>query len=174
MRQPHGETIQKVTSVNWYSRESRNWVRTEGASSRLRRWSHWLVWGKTKRTKLEFSGWGLCPYILLHMFVHICIGSTDDCSRIFRYLVAWGRSVHQVWPWNESEVRHGATAWRWQNGNKEKKSIAMHCTEMNEVRSAWGMMWKEKRSIGTVWLSYVNLDKVNEKKEKRLSPLGRC
>ena len=43
---------------------------------------------ETKRTKLEFSGWDLCPYILLHGFVHICIGSTDDCSRIFRILVA--------------------------------------------------------------------------------------
>ena len=44
--------------------------------------------GKTKRTKLEFSGWDLRPYILLHMYVHVCIGSTDDCSRIFRILVA--------------------------------------------------------------------------------------
>ena len=103
-------------------------------------------WGKTKRTKLEFSGWDLCPYILLHVFVHICTGSTDDCSRVFRYLVAWGRSVHQAWPWNGREVEHDVTAQRWQNGNEEKCDIAMHCTRINEVSSAWGMgvKWKEK------------------------------
>ena len=43
---------------------------------------------KTKRTKLEFSGWDLRPYILLHMYVHVCIGSTDECSRVFQSLVA--------------------------------------------------------------------------------------
>ena len=62
--------------------------RTEGTSNRLRRYSHWLRWGKTKRTKLEFSGWNLRPYILLLLYVHVCIRSTDDCSRIFRILVA--------------------------------------------------------------------------------------
>ena len=31
------ETTQKITSVNWYSRESRNEVRTESTSSQLRR-----------------------------------------------------------------------------------------------------------------------------------------
>ena len=37
---------------------------------------------------------------------------------------------------------------------EEKKSgIAMHCTEMNEVRSACSIMRKEKRSIETAWLS---------------------
>ena len=61
---------------------------TEGTSSRLRRYSHWLRWGKTKRTKLEFSGWDLRPYILLLLYVHVCIGSTDDCSRVFQILVA--------------------------------------------------------------------------------------
>ena len=71
------------------SRESKTkGGRTEGTSNRLRRYSHWLRWGITKRTKLEFFGWDLHPYILLHMYVHICIGSTDDCSRIFRTLVA--------------------------------------------------------------------------------------
>ena len=88
MDKAEAETTQKVSSVNWYSRELRKGVCTESAGSRLQRWSHWLVWGKTKRTKLEFSGWDLCPYILLHVFVHICTGSTDDCSRIFWYLVA--------------------------------------------------------------------------------------
>ena len=43
---------------------------------------------ETKRTKLEFSGWDLRPYILLLLYVHDCIGSTDDCSRIFRTLVS--------------------------------------------------------------------------------------
>ena len=35
---------------------------------------------KTKRTKLEFSGWHLRPYILEwhSMYVHVCIGSTDE------------------------------------------------------------------------------------------------
>ena len=47
-----------------------------------------LMRWKTKRTKLEFSGWDLRPYILLLLYVHVCIGSTDDCSRIFRTLVA--------------------------------------------------------------------------------------
>ena len=71
------------------SRESKtNGRHTEGTSNRLQRYSHWLRWGKTKRTKLEFFGWDLRPYILLHMYVHVCIGSTDDCSRIFRTLVA--------------------------------------------------------------------------------------
>ena len=147
------ETTQMVTSVNWYSRESRNWRRTESASSWLRRWSHWLVWGKTKRTKLEFSGWDLRPYILLHVYVHICTGSTDDCSRTFRCLVAWGGSVHQAWPRYGSEVKHKATTRQWQNGREERKDIAMHCTEMNEARCACGIMWREKGSIETAWLS---------------------
>ena len=34
------------------------------------------------------------------------------------------------------EAGHEATTWRWQNGREEKKGIAMHCTEMNEVRNA--------------------------------------
>ena len=101
---------------------------------------------------------GACALIYYYMmFVHICIGSTNDCSRIFWTLVAWGRSVHQAQPWNGNKAEHKATAWRWQNGSEGKKSIAMHCTEMNEVRSACGMMWKEKRSIETAWLAYVNL-----------------
>ena len=108
---------------------------------------------KTKRTKLRFSGWDLRPYILLHMFVHICTGSTDDGSRVFQYLVPWGGSVHQARPWNGREVKHDATTRQWQNGNKEKKGIAMCCTEMNEVRNTWGMMWKEEGSIGAAWLS---------------------
>ena len=47
---------------------------------------------------------------------------------------------------HEMEVKHKATTWQWQNGREEKKNIAMHCMEMNEVRSAWGMgvKWKEK------------------------------
>ena len=44
--------------------------------------------------------------------------------------------MHQAWPWNGRDVKHDATAWRWQNGNEEKKGIAVHCAEMNEVRSA--------------------------------------
>ena len=144
----------KGLSVNW---ALGNRGLKEGApialACRLRRWSHWLRWGKTKRTKLEFSGWDLRPYILLHRFVHICIGSTDNCSRIFWTLVAWGRSVHQARPWNGDEAEHKATAWQWQNRSEEKKDKAMHCTGMNEVRSAWGIMWKERGSIETVWLS---------------------
>ena len=34
------------------------------------------------------------------------------------------------------EVKHDATTRRWQNGREGKNNIAMHCTEMNEVRSA--------------------------------------
>ena len=34
------------------------------------------------------------------------------------------------------EVEHDATAWLWHNRRKEKKYIAMHCTEMNGMRSA--------------------------------------
>ena len=47
-----------------------------------------LMRWKTKRTKLEFSGWDLRPYILLLVYVHVGIGSTDDCSRIIWILVA--------------------------------------------------------------------------------------
>ena len=36
------------------------------------------LWGKTKRTRLEFSGWHLRPYILLYLYIHICIRSTDE------------------------------------------------------------------------------------------------
>ena len=48
--------------------------------------------------------------------------------------------MHQARPWNGNEVKHEATARRWQNGREGKKNIAMHCTEMNEVRSACGIM----------------------------------
>ena len=34
------------------------------------------------------------------------------------------------------EAKHDATARQWQNGREGKKNIAMHCTEMSEVRSA--------------------------------------
>ena len=34
------------------------------------------------------------------------------------------------------EVKHDATTWWWQNAREGKKNIAMHCTEMNEVRGA--------------------------------------
>ena len=44
--------------------------------------------------------------------------------------------MHQARPWNGKEVKHEATAQRWQNGREEKKNIAMHCMVMNEVRGA--------------------------------------
>ena len=44
--------------------------------------------------------------------------------------------MHQAQPWNGREVEHDATAWQRQNGREERKNIAMHCTGMNEVRSA--------------------------------------
>ena len=34
------------------------------------------------------------------------------------------------------EGEHETTTWRWQNGSEEKKNIAIHCMEMNEVRSS--------------------------------------
>ena len=139
------ETTQMVTSVNWYSRESRNWVRTESTSRWLWRWSHWLVGGKTKQTKLEFSGWDLHPYILLHVFVHICTGSTNDCSRIFRYLVAWGGSVHQARPWNGREVEHDVTAWQWAEWKRRQEghSHALHGDEWSEECMRHGEMKRE-------------------------------
>ena len=48
--------------------------------------------------------------------------------------------MHQARPWNGNEAEHKATAWWWQNGSEGKKYIAMHCTEMEGVRSACGMM----------------------------------
>ena len=91
LKQPKG------LSVNWNSRESKTkGRRTESASSQLRRWSLWLSREKTKRTRLKFFGWHLWPYILLHMCVHVCTGSTDECSRMFWYLVAWGSGMHQA------------------------------------------------------------------------------
>ena len=111
----------------------------------LRRWSHWLRWGKTKRTKLEFSGWDLRPYILLYMFVPICIRSTDDCSRMFQILVAWGRSVHQARPWSGDKAEHKATARWWQNGRKEVgHSHALHGDEWSEECMWHNVKRKEK------------------------------
>ena len=73
-----------VTSINWHSRESKKWDAPKalavGCGDDLSGW----YGGKTKRTKLEFSGWDLRPYILLHVFVPICTGSTDESSRIFQ------------------------------------------------------------------------------------------
>ena len=46
------------------------------------------LWVKTKRTKLEFSGWHLWPFILLGMYVHVYIKSTDESSKTFQELVA--------------------------------------------------------------------------------------
>ena len=43
--------------------------RTEGTSNWLWRYSHWLRWGKIKRTKLEFSGWDLRP---LYTTTYVC------------------------------------------------------------------------------------------------------
>ena len=84
-------------SVDWSSRELKTKeVRTKSTSNWLLSWSLWLKRGKTKRTRLEFSGRHLRPYILLHMFVHVCTRSTDERSRIFRYLVAWGSGMHQA------------------------------------------------------------------------------
>ena len=37
---------------------------------------------------------------------------------------------------HEMETEHEVTAQQWQNRREEKKNIAMHCMEMNEVRSA--------------------------------------
>ena len=44
--------------------------------------------------------------------------------------------MYQAWPWNGKEVQYEATAWWWQNGREGEENIAMHCIEINEVRSA--------------------------------------
>ena len=68
------------------------------------------------------------------MFVHVCIGSTDEFQhRLSMWQHVLGACIKHS---HEMEVRHDATAQQWQNGREEKKNIAMHCTEMNEVMSA--------------------------------------
>ena len=51
-------------------------------------------------------------------------------------LSMWQHALGCIKHGQEMEVKHDATAWWWQNGREERKNIAMHCTEMNEVRGA--------------------------------------
>ena len=68
------------------------------------------------------------------MYVHVCIGSTDESQhRLSMWQYVLGACITHS---HKMEERHDATAWQWQNGNEEKKNIAMHCMEMNEMRSA--------------------------------------
>ena len=61
-----------VTSINWYSRESRKWIHTKGASNWLWRWSHWLVWGKPR--ELNWSSLaGTCILIYYYMSLYIFV-----------------------------------------------------------------------------------------------------
>ena len=84
-------------SVNWDSRELKTRKeQNNSASSWFWRWSLWLWRGKPKGTRLEFSGWHLQPYILLGLYIHVCIRSTDKCSSKFRCIVAWGSGMHQA------------------------------------------------------------------------------
>ena len=78
------ETTQKPVKGALGNRRSKS---TDQRLAMIRSVQVELMRWKTKRTKLEFSGWDLRPYMLLHVYVPICIGSTDDCSRIFRILV---------------------------------------------------------------------------------------
>ena len=52
--------------------------------------------------------------------------------------------MYQTWPWNGREVKHEATARRWQNGRKEKHSHALHGDEWNEECMRHDVKRKEK------------------------------
>ena len=53
--------------------------------------------------------------------------------------------MHQAQPWNGNEVRHEATAWRWQNGRKEvRHSHALHGDEEGEECMRHNVKRKEK------------------------------
>ena len=83
--------------------------------------------------------WGLLYY--QSMYVHVCVRTTD---KSWHRLSMWQHTLGACIKHSHGmEGKHEATTRRWQNG---RKGIAMHCTEMNEVRSAWGMVvkWKEK------------------------------
>ena len=54
-------------------------------------------WGNSKRTWLKFSGSDFGLYILLILFVHDCIGSTDTvCIRQFLSSVLWVQRLSRL------------------------------------------------------------------------------
>ena len=60
------------------------WEIKEGGETNRSRvlFKRWSFWGNSKRTWLKFSGGDFGLYILLILFVHDCIGSTDTvCIR---------------------------------------------------------------------------------------------
>ena len=77
-------------------------------------------WGNSKRTWLKFSGGNFGFYILLIMFIHDCMGSTDTvCIRQTLSPGLWVRKLsRQCIEWKHRHV------WcvRHQNGRKEKKA----------------------------------------------------
>ena len=75
------------------------------------------LWGKTRRTELQFPGWHLRPiYTGTIMYVHVCIGSTDESqhrpSMWQHVLEACIKHSHEM------EEKHDVTARRWQNGRE--------------------------------------------------------
>ena len=74
-------------------------------------WSLWLLWGKTKRTTLEFSSWHLWPFYTTRVW------STDESQhRLSMWQHALGTCIKHS---HEMEERHDATAQQWQNGREE-------------------------------------------------------
>ena len=77
-------------------------------------------WGNSKRTWLKFSGSNFGLYILLILFVHDCMGSTDTvCIRKTLSPGLWVRKLsRQCIEWKHRHV----WCMRHQNGRKEKKA----------------------------------------------------
>ena len=78
---PKSRRVTEYSSIAWaVNNGSRDLLTVQSTSSGSGVAYLVALWEKTKRTRLEFSGWHLRPYIHTGtiMYVHVCIGSTDE------------------------------------------------------------------------------------------------
>ena len=126
----------KGFSINWSSRELNskgNWPKVPAVSSG----GDLTGWSGEKPKELNWSSLaGTCS--LLYYYYGMCMLDLLK-YRLSMWQHVLGACIKHS---HEMEVGHEVTAWRWQNGREEKRGITMHCTEVNGVRSAWGMAVK--------------------------------
>ena len=94
-----------------------------------------LVEGEKPRELNWSSQAGTCGllYYQVCMYMYVLDLADESQHSLSMWQHVFGACIKHS---HEMEVRHDATAWQWQNEREEKKNIAMHCIEMNEVGSA--------------------------------------